>query len=90
MSGARCRSAVGNRCWLSGNRLLFRQHDEQLLNLALLVGDVEAGLCHKKNSDIIPPAGTIGALLTVKSRLGTLRVEPDLDRRRTENPNLVS
>ncbi len=46
MVGASCGVSEGYRCCLRGNGLLFRQCDEQPLNLALLVWDGEAGLHH--------------------------------------------
>lgn len=49
--GACRRQPVIDGCWLCGNRFLFRQCDEQTLNLALLVWDGEAGLSH---GDILP------------------------------------
>jgi hypothetical protein len=48
--GASCRQSVGNRGWLPRNRLLLCKSDEQPVNLALLMWDGEAGLCHKEDS----------------------------------------
>jgi len=46
MCGANCRQPVGYRRWFGGDRLLFRKHDEQLFNLALLVRLGKAGSVH--------------------------------------------
>jgi hypothetical protein len=49
VGGPGCRMSVGDRCWLRRNGLLFRQCDEQLVNLALLVWDREGKLCHTES-----------------------------------------
>jgi len=46
MASASCGLSEGYRCRLRGNRLLFRQSDEEPLNLAFLVWDGEARLVH--------------------------------------------
>lgn len=49
--GSGCRQSGGNRCGLGRDGLLFRQYDQKLLNLTLLVWSAEAGLCH---GEILP------------------------------------
>ena len=48
VGGPGCRLSVGDRDWLRRNGLLFRQCDEQLVNLALLVWDGE-DKCHTES-----------------------------------------